>query len=301
MKNILHATLALKGDKVPLIPQSIFANYDRYKGHSIEKYVLCTSRAFASDLSVGSEIFIQNIAYFKMVGSCLLPEFPMSLPILEVLQDIPFIPKRNDSNIKNIRSKKTGSEDASLKDISPENTSSKEIILKNISVEHKGFSCAIITLSDKGFADTRQDESGATLLDLVQENLSICHIQQFLLPDNPAQLRALVLQLAVDQGYNLIISTGGTGISPTDLTPEALLPILDARLQGFEIAMMQESLQITPRAMISRALAGRIHKSLIFAIPGSIKGSAENIRVILPVLKHALDKLNGDTSNCGRI
>ena len=129
--------------------------------------------------------------------------------------------------------------------------------------------------------------------------LPLCHEQRFLLPDEPAALRALVLELAVGQGYDLIVSTGGTGLAPRDLTPEALLPVLDRRVPGFEQAMMQASLAKTPHAALSRALAGTVGACLVLALPGSVRAAAENLAAALPALPHALEKLAGDTVDCG--
>ena len=108
-----------------------------------------------------------------------------------------------------------------------------------------------------------------------------------------------MLELA-GQGYDLVISTGGTGLSPRDLTPEALIPILDRRLPGFEQVMMAASLEKTPRAVLSRALAGTVGETLLFALPGSRRAALENLEVVLEAVPHALEKLGGDMSDCGR-
>ena len=163
----------------------------------------------------------------------------------------------------------------------------------------EGYALAVITMSDKGFAGKRVDESGPALMEMVNNTVKLCHSQRFLLPDDPARMRALVLQLN-RQGYDMIISTGGTGLSPRDLTPEALIPVLDRRVPGFEQAMMAFSLQKTPRAVLSRALTGTIGTTLIMALPGSRRAAMENLEAILPALDHALEKLAGDTSDCGR-
>lgn len=170
---------------------------------------------------------------------------------------------------------------------------------RTLHVSRQGCALAVITLSDKGFAGLREDESGPALLEMARGALPLCHAQRNLLPDEPARLRALVLELA-EQGYDLVISTGGTGLSPRDLTPEALIPILDRRLPGFEQAMMAASLQKTPRAVLSRALAGTVGQTLILALPGSRRAALENLEAVLEALPHALEKLDGDTSDCGR-
>ncbi len=162
-----------------------------------------------------------------------------------------------------------------------------------------GYSLAWVTLSDKGFAGQRQDMSGPLIKALLLRSLPLDFDQGFLLPDNPEQLRPLALDLALVQGFDLIVCSGGTGLAERDLTPEALLPILDRRLAGFEQAMLAASLAKTPHAAISRALAGTIGRSLILALPGSKKGSTENLEAVIPALGHALAKLQGDPADCG--
>lgn len=138
---------------------------------------------------------------------------------------------------------------------------------RTLSVSRSGYAVAVVTLSDKGYAGQREDRSGPALQEALRAALPLCHEQRFLLPDEPAALRALVLELAVGQGYDLIVSTGGTGLAPRDLTPEALLPVLDRRVPGFEQAMMQASLAKTPaRCPVPRP--GRDRGGLSGARPG---------------------------------
>ena len=162
----------------------------------------------------------------------------------------------------------------------------------------EGLAVAGITLSDKGYAGERVDESGPALLDM----LSALNPEKelFLLPDDPRALRRLVKQLSAS-GWGLIVSTGGTGLSPRDFTPEALLPVLERRLPGFEQVMFTEGLAHTPRAVLSRCLAGTLGRTMVLALPGSRRAAMENLASLLPVLPHALEKLNGDMSDCGRI
>ena len=162
----------------------------------------------------------------------------------------------------------------------------------------EGLAVACITLSDKGYAGERVDESGPALLSLL-EGLKPAKSQLFLLPDDPRALRKLVKRLA-DGGWGVIVTTGGTGLSPRDLTPEALLPVLDRRLPGFEQVMFAEGLSHTPRAVLSRCLAGTVGTSLLIALPGSRRAAVEDLSAILPILPHALEKLGGDMSDCGR-
>jgi len=162
----------------------------------------------------------------------------------------------------------------------------------------EGLAVACITLSDKGYRGEREDESGPALLRMLEE-LAPAHARSFLLPDAPEALRLLVQRLA-HSGWGLIVSTGGTGLSPRDTTPEALIPALDRRLPGFEQVMFAEGLKHTPRAILSRCLAGTVGSSLVLALPGSRKAAEECLSAVLPVLAHALEKLGGDMNDCGR-
>lgn len=166
--------------------------------------------------------------------------------------------------------------------------------------ERRGWALGWITLSDRGASGERQDESGPLLAEILEKALPIIHSRGFLLPDEPLALRSLVTDLALTQGYDLIVTSGGTGLSPRDTTPEALAPLLERRLPGFEQLMLQKGLTHTPLAALSRAIAGTLGQSLVISLPGSRKAVAENIEAILPILGHALDKLQGDSSDCGR-
>jgi len=168
-----------------------------------------------------------------------------------------------------------------------------------LSARRSGRALAWITLSDKGFAGLREDESGPLIAEMLEEKLALCHVQGFLLPDEEQTLRALFMELALMQGYDLIIATGGTGLAPRDRTPEAALSVMERRLQGFEQAMMAASLQKTPTAAISRAVVGTLGRSILVCLPGSRKAVEENLAAILPALEHALDKLQGDARDCG--
>lgn len=159
---------------------------------------------------------------------------------------------------------------------------------------------AWITLSDKGAAGLRVDESGPLMAADTRAKLPLCHEQGFMIPDDPQTLRSLVMELALGQGYDLILTSGGTGLAPRDTTPEALLPIFERRLPGFEQAMMQASLAKTPTAAISRAVAGTLGRTIAITLPGSRKAVSENLAAILPALGHALEKLHGDPSDCGK-
>ncbi|WP_244147265.1 MogA/MoaB family molybdenum cofactor biosynthesis protein [Desulfonatronovibrio hydrogenovorans] len=162
----------------------------------------------------------------------------------------------------------------------------------------KAFSLAWITLSDKGARGQREDESGPLIRDMIGSSLELDLARGFMIPDDGDLLRSLLVHLALGAGYDLIITTGGTGLGPRDITPQATLKVMDQRLHGFEQAMTAHSLTITSHAAISRAVAGTLGQSMIINLPGSPKGVRENLAPIVPSLKHALKKLQGDPMDC---
>ncbi|AAS95451.1 molybdenum cofactor biosynthesis protein [Nitratidesulfovibrio vulgaris str. Hildenborough] len=164
----------------------------------------------------------------------------------------------------------------------------------------EGYALAWVTLSDKGAQGQREDASGPCIAAMVRESIPLRYEQGFMLPDDGAQLRALLTELALVQRYDIIITTGGTGLGPRDVTPEATSAVIEKRLQGFEQAMLAASLAKTPHAVISRALAGTLGGAIIINLPGSRKAVAENLEAVLPALPHALAKLQGDPSDCAQ-
>ena len=162
-----------------------------------------------------------------------------------------------------------------------------------------GYSLAWVTLSDKGARGQRLDLSGPAIAEMVGSTMPLCHSQGFVLPDEVAPLRALLTELALSQGFDLICTTGGTGLSARDITPQTTAALLDTPLPGFTQAMLAASLAKTPHAVISRAAAGALGQSIIINLPGSRKAVVENLAAVLPALPHALAKLQGDPADCG--
>jgi len=119
-----------------------------------------------------------------------------------------------------------------------------------------------------------------------------------IVPDEETEIKAVLISWADEEGADLILTTGGTGLSPRDVTPEATSAVIQRAVPGMAEAMRAESLLKTPHAMISRAVVGVRGKTLIVNLPGSPKGAVENLKVVLPALQHAIEKIQGDPSEC---
>ncbi len=154
----------------------------------------------------------------------------------------------------------------------------------------------ILTLSDRSSRGERADSSGPALADLIQaEGWSVA--KQSLLPDDESAIRELLRSWADSGELDVILTTGGTGFSPRDVTPEATRAVIDREAPGLAEAMRLASLKITPHAMLSRVVAGIRKKTLIVNLPGSPKGAVENLQVITPVLPHAIQLLREDPAS----
>lgn len=161
------------------------------------------------------------------------------------------------------------------------------------------FTAAIITLSDKGFAGEREDKSGPMLAGMVRQH-GYEVVEQLLLPDGIERLSAELIRLADQRQVNLILTTGGTGFSQRDLTPEATEKVCQRMAPGIPEAMRYASLKITPKAMLSRETAGIRNRSLIINLPGSPKAARENLEAVMPALDHGLGILRGTDGECGK-
>lgn len=158
---------------------------------------------------------------------------------------------------------------------------------------------AVITLSDSGYAGKRSDLSGPAIQEMVEER-DWTVVQTTLLPDGREMLERELRRLCDGGLADLILTTGGTGFSPTDVTPEATMAVVERPTPGIPEAMRYYSLQITPRAMLSRAAAGIRGRTLIVNLPGSPKAVRECLQAILPALDHGLEILKGTGGNCAR-
>ncbi len=156
---------------------------------------------------------------------------------------------------------------------------------------------AVLTISDKGSKGERADASGP-LIQALLKNIAAEIKYADILPDDKDLIKERLIQYSSEVG--LILTTGGTGLSPRDVTPEATLEVIDREVPGIAEAMRTEGLKKTRRAMLSRAVAGVRGRSLIINLPGSPKAVQENLEAILDVIPHAIEKIQGDTSECAR-
>ncbi len=154
----------------------------------------------------------------------------------------------------------------------------------------------ILTLSDRSSRGERADSSGPALADLVHaEGWTV--VKQSLLPDNESAIREALVSWADSGEMDVILTTGGTGFSPRDVTPEATRAVIERETPGLAEAMRAASLKITSHAMLSRVVTGIRGKTLIINLPGSPKGAVENLRVVIPVLPHAVQLLHEDPAS----
>jgi molybdopterin adenylyltransferase len=154
----------------------------------------------------------------------------------------------------------------------------------------------ILTMSDKGSRGERIDESGSLIKELTRELGDVVVYE--IIPDEKELIKKKLVEYS--EKVDLILTTGGTGLSPRDVTPEATMEVIDRFIPGIGEAMRYEGLKKTPRAMLSRAVAGVRGKTLIINLPGSPRAVRENLEVILSVIPHAIEKIQGDPSECAQ-
>ena len=155
----------------------------------------------------------------------------------------------------------------------------------------------IICASDRCFRGECEDLSGKAIADCLESVLT--EKRYLLVPDEKAQISEAICTLADDFGADVIFTTGGTGFAPRDVTPEATKAVIEREAPGISEAIRAESLKITPRAMLSRAVSGIRGKTLVINLPGSPKAVRESVAVVLPVLEHAVETMRGNTISCG--
>ncbi len=158
---------------------------------------------------------------------------------------------------------------------------------------------AILTLSDKGSRGERVDLSGPTLASWLSER-AVEVVCVKILPDEADGISAQLIEWADAGICDVLLTTGGTGVSPRDVTPEATLKVLDREVPGIAEAMRANSIKTTPHAMLSRAIAGVRRRTLVLNLPGSPKGAIENLEAVWPAIPHAVKKIQGDMEDCAK-
>ena len=162
------------------------------------------------------------------------------------------------------------------------------------------YTAAVITVSDKGYRGQREDTSGPNLVRILQERgFDVTYTA--MVPDEPEMIKTELCKCADELAIALVLTTGGTGFSPRDITPEATLEVVERQTPGIPEAMRAESMKITPKGCLSRSAAGIRGRTLIINLPGSKKASAENILAVIDPVAHGLDMLYSEGSaDCDR-
>ena len=162
------------------------------------------------------------------------------------------------------------------------------------------YHAAVLTVSDRSFRGERPDGGGPLVAEMLK-NAGYAVIMSAIVPDEQAQIEEKLRQIADSGEVQLLVTTGGTGFAPRDVTPEAALAVCDRLTPGIPEAMRYASMQVTNRAMLSRAQAGIRKGTLIINLPGSPKAAKENLEAVLPALSHGLEMLSGRPADCAKL
>ena len=157
------------------------------------------------------------------------------------------------------------------------------------------YTAAVITVSDKGYRGERVDTSGPNLCEILK-NKGFDVVHTAIVPDEAEAIQAELIKCSDELGIALVLTTGGTGFSPRDITPEATMAVVERPTPGIPEAMRAESMRITPKGCLSRSAAGIRKRSLIINLPGSKKASQENILAVIDPVEHGLEMLLGEGS-----
>ena len=162
------------------------------------------------------------------------------------------------------------------------------------------YHAAVLTVSDRSFQGERPGGGGPLVAEMLK-NAEYEVIMSAIVPDEQAQIEEKLRQIADSGEVQLLVTTGGTGFAPRDVTPEATLAVCDRLTPGIPEAMRYASMQVTNRAMLSRAQAGIRKGTLIINLPGSPKAARENLEAVLPALSHGLEMLSGRPADCAKL
>ena len=157
------------------------------------------------------------------------------------------------------------------------------------------YTAAVITISDKGYRGERMDTSGPNLVEILK-NKGFEVVYTTIIPDDRDMIKAELVKCADERKIALVLTTGGTGFSPRDITPEAAMDVIQRPTPGIPEAMRAESMKITPKGCLSRSVAGIRGRTLIITLPGSKKASQENILAVIDPVAHGLDMLYSEGS-----
>ncbi len=164
--------------------------------------------------------------------------------------------------------------------------------------ELKGITIAIVTISDRSARGEREDLSGPALKNFVEEKGALVKAMA-VVPDEKETIKNRLIELSdAPDAPEVILTTGGTGVSNRDVTPEATKEVIEKEIPGMAEAMRAYSLQKTPLAMLSRAVCGVRNKTLVINLPGSVRGAVENLQAVMPALAHAVEIIRGKISDC---
>jgi molybdenum cofactor synthesis domain-containing protein len=162
------------------------------------------------------------------------------------------------------------------------------------------YRAAVLTVSDRSFRGERPDAGGPLVVEILKSaGYEIVHTA--IVPDEQAEIEAALCHVADAGLAELLVTTGGTGFAPRDITPEATLAVCDRLTPGIPEAMRYASMQVTNRAMLSRAQAGIRKQTLIINLPGSPKAAKENLEAVLPSVSHGLEMLSGRPADCAKL
>ncbi len=159
------------------------------------------------------------------------------------------------------------------------------------------YKAAVVTVSDRGSRGEREDKSGPEIARIL-DSVGIEIVAQRIIPDEKEVIHQTLVEFCDGDQIDLVLTTGGTGVSPRDVTPDATRDVVERDIPGMAEEMRRQSGLVTPHAMISRAIVGIRNRTLIINLPGSPRGARENLNAVLPAINHAIEKIQGDTRDC---